>query len=172
MRRHDEPRGQAECSGSIHLPFLFAINLTRVLAVRAYPAGGSLRFRREGTRRLAHLGASACVSCCTAIARSPSKSSALMLRRPRLRTAHLARLARLPCAVPRAVFQSTRSRVLDTTYFLAASIVRRKGFHPLRHFSRPRRPKRCLHHLISHTAKNETAHHGGFVYCEPGARSP
>src|SRR5207245_284328 len=40
------------------------------------------------------------LSCCTAFPRSPRTSSA---------------------------FQSTRSRVLDTTYFLAASIVRPKG---------------------------------------------
>src|SRR6187397_1943291 len=41
-----------------------------------------------------------CLSCSTAFPRSPRKSSA---------------------------FQSTRSRVLDTTYFFAASIVRAKG---------------------------------------------
>src|SRR5687767_13057706 len=42
-----------------------------------------------------------CLSCSTAVPRSPRKSSA---------------------------FQSTRSNVLDTTYFFAASIVRAKGF--------------------------------------------
>src|SRR5688500_13241306 len=70
-----------------------------------------------------------CLSCCTAFPRSPCTSSA---------------------------FQSTRSKVLDTTYFLAASIVRAKGFHPIGPRARPRRrPPRCLHHFVSHPAKEE-----------------
>src|SRR4026208_475413 len=30
-----------------------------------------------------------------------------------------------------------------------------EGFHPIGHLSRPRRTKRCLHHFISHPAKEE-----------------
>src|SRR3954466_1258018 len=53
-------------------------------------------------------------------------------------------------------FQSTRSRVLDTTYFFAASIVRAKGsiqsgLAPVGAGGRPR----CLHHLVRHPAKEK-----------------
>src|SRR6266478_3362121 len=51
-----------------------------------------------------------------------------------------------------SAFQSTRSRVLDTTYFFAASIVRAKGsiqsgLAPLRAGGR--------HHLVNHPAKEQ-----------------
>jgi hypothetical protein len=55
--------------------------------------------RRAGAHRPERLPGS-CLSCCTACSRSPCTSSA---------------------------FQSTWSRVLDTTYFFAVSIVRAKG---------------------------------------------
>jgi hypothetical protein len=46
--------------------------------------------------------------------------------------------------------------VLDTTYFFAVSIRPGEGFRPVRHRHRPRRqPPRCLHHFVSHPAKEE-----------------
>jgi hypothetical protein len=40
-------------------------------------------------------------------------------------------------AAQSSAFQSTRSSVLDTTYFFAASIVRANGFRPIRHRQTP-----------------------------------
>jgi hypothetical protein len=55
-----------------------------------------------------------------------------------------------------SAFQSTWSRVLETTYFLAASIDWAKGDHPLRPtFARRRRPPRRLHHLVGDAAEEK-----------------
>jgi hypothetical protein len=46
--------------------------------------------------------------------------------------------------------------VLDTTYFFCRVDRPGEGFHPLRPRPSPRRlPPRCLHHFVSHPAKEE-----------------
>ena len=63
-----------------------------------------------------------------------------------------------------SAFQSTRSRVFDTTYFGAASIARARFHplgHPLRPLARPRWPPRGLHHFVGDAAKKK-----GIGLCE------
>jgi hypothetical protein len=57
--------------------------------------------------------------------------------------------------------QSTRFKVLDTTYFFAASIVRAR-FRPIRSLSRRTAAKRCLHHFVNHPAQ-KGGHRPGWV---------
>src|SRR5687768_15549932 len=106
------------------------------------------------------------------MARHPGMHDELVLidqsqLRQRLRELHASReqsLARLPLEllngllqisahelrVPIDPIQGARHDVLLCRVDRSA-----EGFHPIGHLSRPRGPKRCLHHFVSHPAKEE-----------------